>query len=484
MGSHERMSQFSILQADQQGRLADSLAYGRLNALLDPDSYVSIDALVQSDVTGSGFARAPVVGDGVLTGYGTIDGRLVYLAAQDPAVYGGSIGVRHAAKITKTIDLALAAGAPFIGLYETGGVRIEEGLSALEAVSELLAHLTAASGEIPLISAVYGSCAGSASFLASAGDVLLMEKTKASLTVNGPGVIAAIENNALTPQAIGGAMVHAKSGLATFVEPDEASMAKRIRQVLDYLPDTADGFLMTENGEDDPNRCEPGLDTMADGLDQGVDVRQMVDLIVDQGSFLELQSAYAPGLLSGLARLDGRVTGILACSGSRISAAMADKAVFLTDLCDRFAIPLVTLLDSEGFDLGSAAEQNGLALAGTHLFKASRFSRSPRLAVITGKAFGPAYLSLASKGSGADLVLAWPTAEISALAPDTAAHILYRAEIAAAANPQASRQEWVEHYATQIASPYAAAAKGLVDEIIRPSATRPRLISALTMLDA
>jgi acetyl-CoA carboxylase carboxyltransferase component len=223
---------------------------------------------------------------------------------------------------------------------------------------------------------------------------------------------------------------------------------------------------------------------MAGGLDQGFDVRQMVDLIVDQGSFLELQSAYAPGLLSGLAHLDGRVTGILACSGNRISAAMADKAVFLTDLCDRFAIPLVTLLDSEGFELGSAAEQNGLALSGTRLFKSSRFSRSPRMAVITGKAFGPAYLTLASKGSGADLVLAWPTAEIAALSPDTAAHILYREDIAASANPQVSRQEWADHYATQVASPYAAAAKGLVDEIIHPSATRPRLISALAMFDA
>lgn len=482
MGSREKMSQFSAVQADLQPMRADSLAFIRLSTLLDADSYVSIDALVQSDSTGSGFDREPVAGDGVRTGYGTIDGRLVYVAAQDPAVYGGSIGVRHAAKIAKAIDLALAAGSPFIGLYETGGVRVEEGLSALEAVSEVLASLTAASGEIPLISAVYGPCAGSAAFLASAADIVIMAESNASMTVNGPGVIAAIENNSLTPVAIGGAAVHARTGLATFAEADEAAVARRIRKVLDYLPDTSEGFMFTCMAEDDPNRCEASLDALASDLDQGLDVRQAVSLIVDRDSLLEVQAAYAPGLLAGLARLDGHVTGILACSGARITATMAGKASFLTDLCDRFAIPLVTLLDSEGFELGSSAEQNGLVMAGTRLFRSSRLSRSLRLSVVMGKAFGPAYLSFASKGSGADLVFAWPTAEISAVSPDTAAHILYRETIAASADPQSARRECIDRYAAQVASPYAAAARGLVDEIISPSATRPRLISALAML--
>ncbi len=484
MGSREKMLQFSRVQAEKQSAAADSLALSRLTALLDADSYVSIDAYVQSDSAGTGFERAPVPGDGVWTGYGTIDGRLVFLAAQDPAVYGGSMGARHAAKMVKAIDLALAAGAPFIALYETGGVRVEEGLDALEAVSSVLARLTAASGEIPLISAVYGPCAGSAAFLAGAGDILLMTTAKASLTVNGPGVIAAIENQPLTAQAIGGAEVQAKSGQATFVEPDEAGMALRIRQVLAYLPDNADGFLFATSGLDDPNRCEEVLDSMAAEIDQGIDVRQLVSLVVDQASFLELQAGFAPDMLSGLARLDGHVTGFLACSGCRVSAAMAEKATFLTELCDHFAIPLVTFMDSPGFEIGSKAEQNGLVKSGLRLFQAGRLSRSPRLSVVTGQAFGPAYLSLVSKGSGADLVLAWPTAEISSVSPDTAAHILYRKDIAASSDPQVARKEAIDRYADQVASPFAAAAKGLVDEIIRPSATRPRLISALTLLDA
>lgn len=483
MGSREKMARFSSLKSAHLQVNSDNPASIRLQALLDPDSFVSFDSLVESKATTLMPSRTPVAGDGIWTGYGTIDGRLVYVAASDPTVFGGSLGSRSAAKMAKAVDLATQAGVPFIALYETGGVRIDEGLTALESVGDVLASLTAASGSIPLISAVYGPCAGSAALMAAAGDIVLMTRTGSALTVNGPGVIAAIENKTLTPAAIGGAeYLGAGSGLVTLIAQDDTDLASQIRLVLSYLPDCADGFGAV-CGSDDPNRCETALDGLAADLDHGLDIRQAIALIVDDGQSLELKADHEPALYTGLARLDGRVVGLIAVSGSRISASMADKAAWLTGLCDRFAIPTITLLDTAGFELGLAAEQGGLLRAATRLFQTGRLSESLRLAVVIGQAFGPAYLSLASKSGGTDLVLAWPTAEIAAVPSDTAAHILFREEIAAAADPQSVRAAAVDRYATELASAQAAAATGLVDEVILPSATRPRLISALMMLD-
>lgn len=456
----------------------------RIDLLLDPDSFVELDSLVESRGTGLGFNRPPVAGDGVVTGYGTINNRMVYLAAQDPAVYGGSMGRRHAEKICKTVELAQVAGVPFIGLYDSGGVRIEEGVGGLEAVGQLLANLKAASGAIPLLAAIFGHCAGSAAFVAAASDFVLMTEKKAGIFVNGPGVIAAVENQALDAAAIGGGAVHARStGLAAFVEADAPALAARLKTLLDYLPDAVagSGFMTTH---DDPNRSDLTLDELAATLDDGYDVRTIIAAIVDQGSFLETAAAFAPGLVTGLAFLDGQAVGMLAATGARLDADMAAKAVRLTDLCDRFGLPLITLADAPGFAISSEQEQNGLAIAGAAWLSANLQTSVPRITIVTGKVFGPAYLALASKNGGADLVYAWPTAELAAVAPDTAAHIIFRKEIAAAADPMTARSAFIARYAGEVASPYAAAAEGLVDEIIRPAATRPRLISALMMLTA
>jgi acetyl-CoA carboxylase carboxyltransferase component len=482
MGSQEKMSRFASLQGQAQQK--ESVAAGRLRMLLDPDSFVQLDSLVESAPANAVLNRPPVPGDGVLTGYGMIDGRLVYVAAQDRNVYLGSIGSRHAAKIAKVIRLAETCGAPFIGLYDSGGIRLEEGLAAVEAVGDVLAQLTEATGRIPLVAAVFGPCTGSAAMLAAASDVVILEENEAVLSVNGPGVTAAVENKEYRKGLVGSAADHALSGLATLVVAGETALIRRIRQILSYLPDTAEGFQFAMPTEDDPNRCEPELDTWAESLDAGLDVHAVCRAILDRDSLLELMPACAPELLAGLGCLNGRVVGVLATGGQRLTAAMSRKAAWLTALCDRLSLPQINLVHCPGFEISAAAEAGGLARHAARLFQPSRLSRRLKLAVITGQAFGPAWLGLASKAGGADLVLAWPTAEIAALPPDTAAHILYRQEIAAAADPQQARQEWTDQYADAVAGSFAVAATGLIDEVIRPAATRPRLISALETLSA
>ncbi len=483
MGSRERMSHFNTVTLQKEQQQLNSPAYSRIVNLLDPDSYVSFDSLVTSEPAAAGFERAQVPGDGVWTGSGTVDNRLVYLAVQDPSVLGGSMGQRHAAKIKKAIQLAQSAGVPFIGLYETGGVRIDEGLSALEAVSEILAALQSARGDVPILAGIFGPCAGSAALIAGLSDVTIMANDRGSLTVNGPGVIAALENKSVKPDDLGGFSVQGElTGLAALSTPDAKSLCQMLRQVLSYLPDTADGFMQEQISQDDPNRCDPMLDLLAEQLDNGLDIHAVIDLIVDQNTFLELYAPFAMPLVTGIARLDGRSIGVLGLAGSRLSVPMADKAANFTQFCDRMNLPLITLLDCPGFVIESAAEHGGLVSAAARLFAAGSAARNPRLSVVIGQAIGPAYTALSSRGSGTDWVLAWPTAELAPTTADTAAHILYRTELQTAADPISARAALVEQYATTVSSPFAAAAKGLVDEMIAPSATRPRLISALQLL--
>ena len=476
------MTQYTMTQAQLEAQQTASPAYQRLLGLLDEQSYVSLDSYVVSDPQ-AGISRPGVAGDGVYIGSGTIDNRLVYVAAQDPSVYGGSMGQRHAGKIIKAIELARASGVPFIGLYETGGVRIDEGLAALEAVSNVLQALQAASSEIPLLSVVYGPCVGSAALFAGLSDLTILAADRGALTLNGPGVLAALANQPLTPVDLGGYAVQGKkTGLAALAAATASDLPALVRQVFAYLPDTAEGFTFALAAADDPNRCELALDELAAGLDDGIDLRRVVEAVFDLGSFLELSPEYAVPALTGLARLDGRVVGVAALSGSRLNGAMADKLARFIQLCDRLNLPLINLLDTAGYELSAAAEQAGLVTAATRLFAAGSTCRIPRLTVAMGELIGPAYVSLASRGAGNDWLLAWPTATLAPTTADTAAHILAREEIAAAADPISARRELAERYAATQASPQAGAALGLVDEIIAPSATRPRLISALQLL--
>ena len=328
MGSQEKMTRYlakrAALAAEQP---ASGACWSRINQLLDADSFVELDSLVTARGLAFGPARPKVAGDGVRTGYGTIDGRLVYIAAQDPDVYGGSLGQAHAEKIVKAIQLACAAQVPFIGLYDTGGARIEEGVLGLEGLGTLLAALDMASGQIPLLAAVFGPCAGGAAFAAANSDFVLMAEKGSGIFMNGPMVVAATENKTLSAADIGGAAVHAeKTGLADLVAADDAGLVAQIKALMPYVPDSCDGFIFPAESEDNPNRTEARLDEIANGLDAGYHMTEIIDLVVDTGSFLALKAAFAPGLITGLAKLDGRTVAVLAQASGRLDMAMLGKA--------------------------------------------------------------------------------------------------------------------------------------------------------------
>lgn len=486
MGSKEKMTDYLVkrdsLKSDQS---ANTVCRDRIKSLLDPDSFVELDSLVLSRGLSFGFEREKVAGDGVVTGYGTIDGRLVYVAAQDPAVHGGSLGQMHAAKISKAISLAAAARAPFVGLYDSGGSRIEEGIVALEGLGDVLAALNSVSGEIPLIAAVLGPCAGGLSLAAASSDFVLMSEKGSALFMNGPMVVSAVEGKSVDVAAIGGAGVHAKkTGLASFVSPDEAAVLEQVKTLLSYLPDSSEGFAFAADASDDPNRTESRLDEIAMNLDAGCNMDEIVRLVVDQDTFMPVSASFAPGMMTGLALMGGITVGIVANAERRMDAAMARKAERFVTFCDRFSIPLITFTDAEGFAIGLAQESSDLIASTASLMQAFLNTAVPRIGIVVGKAFGTAYLLMNSRSTGADLVYAWPTAEIAVMGSDSAAHIVYRKEIAASADPATARSEFAARYADEIAAPSVAASLGHVDEIIQPSATRPRLISALDMLIA
>ncbi len=486
MGSQEKMTSYlakrAALAAEQP---ADGICWQRISQLLDTDSFVELDSLVTARGLAFGPARPKVAGDGVRTGYGTIDGRLVYIAAQDPDVYGGSLGQAHADKISKAIQLACLAQVPFIGLYDSGGARIEEGILGLEGMANLLAALDLASGQIPLLAAVFGPLAGGAAFLAANSDFVLMAEKGSGIFMNGPMVVSASENKSLSAVDVGGGAVHAeKTGLADLVATDADGLLGQIKNLLAYVPDSCDGFIFPAESTDDPNRTESRLDELASAFDSGYTMAEIIDLVVDKNSFLALKARYAPGMITGLAKLDGRTVAVLAQADSRSDLAMLAKAKKLVHLCQQLNLPLLNFVDTEGLAISLEQEQQGLAAAGADLMKAMLRLEVPRLAVIVGKAIGSAYLLFAGKACGTDLVYAWPTAEIAVVNSDTAAHIIYRKEIAAAADPITARQDFADKYAAEIAAAEVAAACGHVDEIITPSATRPRLISALAMLTA
>ncbi|NLM79306.1 MAG: methylmalonyl-CoA carboxyltransferase [Ruminococcaceae bacterium] len=484
MGSREKMTGYVAKRASLDAARAETgTCRRRIGQLLDAESFVELDSLVTARGLTFGPARPPVAGDGVVTGYGTIDGRLVYLAAQDPDVYGGSMGQMHAVKIAKALQLACEAQVPFIGLHDTGGARIEEGVLGLEGLGTVLAALDDASGQIPLIAAVFGPCAGAAGFAAANSDFVLMAEKGSGVFMNGPMVTSAMENKSLSAADIGGAAVHAAAtGLASLTAADENGLIGLIKQLMPYVPDSCVGFIQPVPDQDDPNRTEVRLDEMAASLDDGYAMRETVGLVVDQGSFLELSPSFASGLIAGLARLGGTTVGVLALDETRLTSAMARKAAAMAGLFERLNLPLITFVDAEGYAISLAEEKQGLVQSGAALMQTMLRLTIPRIAVLVGKAIGTAYLTFGSKSCGTSLVYAWPTAEIAVVTPDTAAHIIYRKEIAAADDPQHARGAFVQQYAEEIANPYVAASLGHVDEVILPSATRPRLISALDML--
>ncbi|HLE77059.1 MAG TPA: acyl-CoA carboxylase subunit beta [bacterium] len=459
----------------------------RLDVLLDPGSFVELDAFVTPRGE-FGLEAAGVPADGVVTGYGTIDGRPVFVFSQDFTVLGGSLGEAHAAKITKVIDHALSVGAPIIGLNDSGGARIQEGVVSLGGYAEIFLRNTLASGVVPQISAIMGPCAGGAVYSPAITDFVIMVRGTSYMFVTGPQVVKTVTREDVSSGDLGGADVHAaRSGVAHFVADDDASCLDLVRRLLAYLPqNNLDDPPVLDRG-DDPARADRDLDAIvpADPA-QPYDMHEVIRRVVDAGEFLEVHRAYAANLVVGFARLDGRSVGIVAqqpavLAGVLDIAASVKGARFIR-CCDAFNIPIVSFVDVPGFMPGVEQEHGGIIRAGAKLLYAYCEATVPKLSVITRKAYGGAYDVMSSKHIRGDLNLAWPTAEIAVMGPEGAIEIIYRKELAAADDPAALRASLAADYRARLATPYVAASHGYIDDIIEPSQTRPRLISALTVL--
>ena len=481
--------------AEQGGgvtRLAAQHAKGKLSArerldvLLDEGSFVEIDRFVTSRATIEG--ETPIYGDGVVTGHGRIEGRLVYVFSQDFTVFGGSLSEAHAAKICKVMDLALRVGAPMIGLNDSGGARIQEGVVSLGGYAEIFLRNTLASGVIPQISAILGPCAGGAVYSPAITDFIYMVRGTSYMFVTGPSVVKTVTHEDVTMEQLGGADAHAgTSGVAHFACASELACLQHIRELFRFVP---------SNNVDEPprgsardprdRRDEALLDVVPQNPNKPYDMHGVIRRIVDDGAFYEVQPDYAGNILVGFAHLGGHSIGIVA-NQPAVLAGVLDinaslKAARFVRFCDCFNIPLVTFEDVPGFLPGLAQEHGGIIKHGAKLLYAYCEATVPKLTVITRKAYGGAYDVMSSKHIRGDYNIAWPTAEIAVMGPKGAVEILYRKEIAEAADPQAAMDARVAEYTEKFANPYIAAARGYIDDVIDPRDTRPKLIDALESL--
>jgi propionyl-CoA carboxylase beta chain len=460
----------------------------RLDRLLDPGTFVEVDKFKTHRCTDFGLETQLVPGDGVVTGHGLIEGRQVFVFAQDATVFGGALSGAFAEKICKVMDLALEVGCPIIGLDDSGGARIQEGVVALAGYAEIFMRNTLASGVVPQLSVIMGPCVGSAVYSPAITDFVFMVRGIASMFTAGPEAIRAATGEAVSREELGGAQTHAsRSGVAQFAFDSEEATLAAVRTLLGFLPPRAGGELPVRPCRDDPARQEPALATIApEDPGQGYDVRHVIRAVVDDRDFFEVAEAFAGNLVVGLARLDGRPVGLVANQpsvlGGAIDAHAAVKAARFVRTCDAFGLPLVTLVDVPGFQPGTEQERGGLIQDGAKLLYAYAEATVPKVTVITRRAYGGAYAMMASKHLRADVNLAWPGAEIAVTAPDGAVGIVFRKELLAAKDPVAERARLVAEYRERYANPYIAAELGYVDEVIRPEQTRHRLIGALAML--
>ncbi len=460
----------------------------RIELLLDLGSFMEIDQFVVHQCTELGMAERKFLGDGVVTGYGTIDGRLVYVFSQDFTVFGGSLGEMFAKKVCKLMDLAMKAGAPVIGLNDSGGARIQEGVASLAGYGDIFFRNVNASGVIPQISAVMGPCAGGAVYSPALTDFIIMVDKTSNMFITGPQVIKTVLGQEVNSEELGGALVHSQtSGVAHFIAKDEEHCIQIIKQLLSYLPSNyLEDPPIVEMG-DDPSRTDEGLaDVIPDDPEKPYDVKEIVCRIVDNGEFFEVQPLWAPNIVIGFARLNGRTVGIVANQPSFYAGALdinsSVKGGRFVRFCDAFNIPIITFVDVPGFLPGIEQEHGGIIRHGSKLLYAYCEATVPKVTLIIRKAYGGAYDVMGSKHSGGDINYAWPIAEIAVMGPHGAINIIFRKEIAKAADKEQKRMELVSEYRKKFANPYIAAQKGYIDEVIEPAETRPKLISALEML--
>ena len=426
--------------------------------------------------------------DGVITGYGAIHGRLVYAFSQDFTVLGGSLGEAHAQKICKIMDLALRTGAPVLGLNDSGGARIQEGVVSLGGYAEIFLRNTLASGVIPQISAIMGPCAGGAVDSPAITDCTILVRGTSYMFVTGPQVVKAVTREDVTFEELGGAEVHAsRSGVAHFIAESDTGCLHLIRRLLTYLPQNNLEDPPRVAGTDDPRRMDAALDSVVpEDPHRPYDMREVIRLIVDDGEFLEVHEQFAQNLVVGLCRLGGRSVGVVAQQPAALAGTLdinsSVKGARFVRFCDAFNIPLVTFVDVPGFMPGTAQEHGGIIRHGAKLLFAYCEATVPKLAVITRKAYGGAYDVMSSKHIRGDLNLAWPSAEIAVMGPEAAIDIIFRRELQETRDPEATKAQLVADYRRQFANPYVAAGRGYIDDIIEPHETRPRLISALEAL--
>lgn len=474
-----------IQKQHQSGKLT---ARERIEKLLDKDSFIEIDAFVEHRSIQFDMQNTKAPGEGVVTGYGTIDGRLVFIFAQDFTTIGGSLGEMHAAKICKIMDMANKMGAPIIGLNDSGGARIQEGVDALKGYGEIFYRNTLSSGVIPQISVILGPCAGGAVYSPALTDFVFMVSGISKMFITGPQVIKAVTGEEVTPEELGGATAHNQnSGVAHFISENEQECFDQIKKLLSFIPSNNLEDPPYKATTDNPTKIMPELNTIVP-LDPNkpYDMKDVIKHIVDDNDFFEVQPLYAQNLITGFARLAGHSVGILANNPKNLAGCLdinaSDKAARFIRFCDAFNIPLVTLTDTPGYLPGVAQEHGGIIRHGAKLLYAYSEATVPKLTVITRKAYGGAYIAMCSRHLGADQVFAWPTAEIAVMGPDGAANIIFKKEIENSEDPVATRKQKIDEYRDNFANPYQAAARGYIDDIIEPAVTRSKLISALEML--
>jgi acetyl-CoA carboxylase carboxyltransferase component len=479
-GGKERIEQQQV-----KGKLT---ARERIGLLLDPGSFNELGTFITHRATDFGLAEQQYMGDAVVTGSGKIDGRPVFIYSQDFTVLGGSISEVVGQKVCQVMDMALDNGAPIIAIFDSGGARIQEGVLSLSGVGDMLLHNTLCSGVIPQLSVVVGPSAGGAVYCPAITDFIFVVKGISQMYITGPDVVKAVTHEELSHQELGGAEIHArKSGVAHFMTESEPECFKEVRRLLGYFPQNWKEKPQAVKAKDDPERTDDSLrELIPDDPKKAYDMKKLITSIADDGDFMEAQKDFAPNIIIGFARLNGRPVGIVAQQPNYLAGVIdidaSVKAARFVRFCDAFNIPLVSLVDVPGFMPGANQEHGGIIRHGAKLIYAYAEATVPKITVITRKAYGGAYIVMSSKHLCGDVNFAWPTAEIAVMGAEGAVNIIFRKAIAASDKPEEKRQKLVSEYREKFYNPYVAAARGYIDDVIDPQETRPKLIQALEML--
>ncbi|ADO77925.1 acyl-CoA carboxylase subunit beta [Halanaerobium praevalens] len=460
----------------------------RIEYLLDDNTFNELNMFVENRSTSLGMDEKEAPGEGVVVGYGTIADRLVYVYAQDFTVMGGSVGEAHANKISEVMDLAIQNGAPIIGLNDSGGARINEGIDSLNGYGEIFYRNTKASGVVPQITAILGPCAGGAVYSPAITDFIFMVDKTSKMFITGPNVIKSVTGEKVSAEELGGAQTHNKiSGVAHFMEPSEESALDNIRKLLTYIPNNyKEEAARIETDDHGGRRTAELKEIVEENPQKAYDVRDVIDVLADQDSFMEVQPYFAQNAVIGFARLNGRSVGIIANQPQHLAGCLnidaSTKIARFIRFLDSFNIPIVSLVDVPGYMPGTEQEYGGVIRHGAKVLYAYSEATVPKITLIMRKAYGGAYIAMGSRSVRADLVYAWPIAEIAVMGPEGAANIIYRKEIAAANEPEKLRQSKIDDYKENFANPYIAAKRGMVNDVIKMEATRAKLINGLEMM--